>query len=109
MGGVAGGIAKTGSAPIERVKLLIQNQGAMLKSGRLASPYKGIVDCMTRTYQTEGLWSRACPSLSPYLSYARWLTEAIWRSLAWQWHQRHPLLPHASTQLLVQGASELRD
>lgn len=57
MGGVAGGIAKTGSAPIERVKLLIQNQGAMLASGRLSTPYTGIMDCFRRTYATEGLAS----------------------------------------------------
>lgn len=29
----------------------------MLKSGRLATPYKGIVDCATRTYADEGLVS----------------------------------------------------
>ncbi|KZV97645.1 mitochondrial carrier [Exidia glandulosa HHB12029] len=57
MGGVAGAIAKTGSAPIERVKILIQNQGAMIASGRLSSPYGGIIDCFQRTYATEGLWS----------------------------------------------------
>merc|ERR1712014_39772 len=35
----------------------VQNQGAMLKSGRLATPYKGIVDCAVRTYKDEGLVS----------------------------------------------------
>lgn len=55
MGGVAATISKTAAAPIERVKLLIQNQGAMLKSGRLATPYKGIIDCTKRTYASEGL------------------------------------------------------
>lgn len=29
----------------------------MLKSGRLATPYKGIVDCAVRTYKDEGLVS----------------------------------------------------
>lgn len=57
MGGVAGSIAKTGSAPIERVKILIQNQGAMLAAGRLDKPYAGIIDCFQRTYTSEGLWS----------------------------------------------------
>lgn len=37
--------------------LQVQNQGAMLKSGRLATPYKGIVDCAVRTYKDEGLVS----------------------------------------------------
>merc|ERR1711959_186162 len=36
---------------------MVQNQGEMLKSGRLATPYKGIVDCATRTYADEGLVS----------------------------------------------------
>jgi len=42
MGGVSAAVSKTAAAPIERVKLLIQNQDEMLKSGRLATPYKGI-------------------------------------------------------------------
>lgn len=29
----------------------------MLASGRLATPYKGIVDCAVRTYREEGLLS----------------------------------------------------
>jgi len=55
VGGVSAGISKTAAAPIERIKLLVQNQGEMLKSGRLASPYKGIMDCASRTYADEGL------------------------------------------------------
>ncbi|GAA5893237.1 hypothetical protein JCM6882_003920 [Rhodosporidiobolus microsporus] len=50
-------VAKTAAAPIERIKLLVQNQGEMLKSGRLATPYKGIADCAARTYADEGLVS----------------------------------------------------
>lgn len=45
LGGVAAGISKTVAAPIERVKLLVQNQDEMIKSGRLATPYKGTADC----------------------------------------------------------------
>lgn len=56
-GGVAAAISKTGAAPIERVKLLIQNQGAMLASGRLPTPYRGITDAFVRTYQSEGMLS----------------------------------------------------
>lgn len=40
MGGVSAAISKTAAAPIERVKLLLQNQGELVKSGRLAIPYK---------------------------------------------------------------------
>jgi len=57
LGGVAAAISKTAAAPIERVKLLVQNQGEMLKSGRLATPYNGIVDCFTRTVRDEGIIS----------------------------------------------------
>jgi len=42
MGGVSAAVSKTAAAPIERVKLLIQNQDEMMKSGRLSEPYKGI-------------------------------------------------------------------
>ncbi|KAK4700158.1 hypothetical protein P7C70_g6092, partial [Phenoliferia sp. Uapishka_3] len=52
---ISAAVAKTAAAPIERIKLLVQNQGEMLKSGRLATPYKGIADCATRTYADEGL------------------------------------------------------
>lgn len=45
LGGVAAGISKTVAAPIERVKLMVQNQDEMIKAGRLASPYKGTMDC----------------------------------------------------------------
>jgi len=57
MGGVSAAVSKTAAAPIERVKLLIQNQGEMIKQGRLSGPYKGIGDCFVRTYQNEGLAS----------------------------------------------------
>lgn len=57
MGGVSAAVSKTAAAPIERVKLLIQNQDEMLKSGRLATPYKGIGECFTRTVKEEGFIS----------------------------------------------------
>ncbi|WVZ23317.1 hypothetical protein V8G54_001861 [Vigna mungo] len=48
---------QTAAAPIERVKLLIQNQDEMIKSGRLSEPYKGIGDCFARTIKDEGVIS----------------------------------------------------
>ncbi|KIM74914.1 hypothetical protein PILCRDRAFT_693258, partial [Piloderma croceum F 1598] len=57
MGGTAAAISKTAAAPIERVKLLIQNQGAMINAGRLDRPYSGIKDCFKRTYVDEGVKS----------------------------------------------------
>jgi len=59
LGGVSAGVSKTAAAPIERVKLLVQNQAEMLKTGRLATPYGGVVDCFRRTIAEEGfaaLW-----------------------------------------------------
>lgn len=55
MGGVSAAVAKTAAAPIERVKLLIQNQDEMLKQGRLSHKYNGIVDCFRRTAADEGV------------------------------------------------------
>jgi solute carrier family 25 (adenine nucleotide translocator) protein 4/5/6/31 len=59
MGGVSAAVSKTAAAPIERIKLLIQNQDEMIKQGRLSEPYKGIGDCFKRTIAEEGprqLW-----------------------------------------------------
>ena len=56
LSGVAAVISKTAAAPIERVKLLIQNQDEMIKAGRLSEPYKGVIDCTMRTFRTEGTY-----------------------------------------------------
>ena len=55
-GGVSGAVAKTATAPIERVKLLIQTQDANPKiiSGEVAR-YTGIVDCFTRVAAEQGI------------------------------------------------------
>lgn len=50
-------VSKTAAAPIERVKLLIQNQDEMIKQGRLDKPYKGIGECFSRTIKDEGFGS----------------------------------------------------
>ncbi|GAW00413.1 mitochondrial carrier [Lentinula edodes] len=57
MGGVSAAVSKTAAAPIERVKLLVQNQGEMLKQGRLATPYGGVLDAFRRTIADEGVVS----------------------------------------------------
>jgi len=55
LSGAAAIISKTAAAPIERVKLLVQNQDEMLKTGRLSEPYKGVVDCTMKTFKSEGI------------------------------------------------------
>ncbi|GAX73335.1 hypothetical protein CEUSTIGMA_g789.t1 [Chlamydomonas eustigma] len=57
MGGVSAAVSKTAAAPIERIKLLIQNQDEMIKQGRLSEPYKGIGDCFGRVVKEEGMGS----------------------------------------------------
>ena len=82
LSGAAAIISKTAAAPIERIKLLVQNQDEMLKTGRLETPYKGIIDCTSRTYRAEGFLSfwrgglsfmlirncTCCPEVSNYSS-----------------------------------------
>merc|ERR1711868_207387 len=55
LSGIAAGISKTAAAPIERVKLLVQNQDEMIKQGRLDKPYSGVMDCTKRTLAEEGI------------------------------------------------------
>lgn len=56
LGGVSGAIAKTCTAPIERVKLIIQTQDAnpKIKSGEIPR-YTGIGNVFTRVYNEQGL------------------------------------------------------
>jgi len=69
MGGVSAAVSKTAAAPIERVKLLIQNQDEMLKTGRLATPYKGIADCFSRVIKEEGFVSLWRGNLANVIRY----------------------------------------
>ena len=55
LSGAAAVISKTVAAPIERVKLMIQNQDEMLKTGALKEPYKGPIDCFRRVISEEGV------------------------------------------------------
>jgi solute carrier family 25 (adenine nucleotide translocator) protein 4/5/6/31 len=55
LGGVSGAVAKTITAPIERVKLLIQTQDAnpRIRSGEVPR-YTGIVNCFARVGREQG-------------------------------------------------------
>jgi solute carrier family 25 (adenine nucleotide translocator) protein 4/5/6/31 len=54
LGGAAAAISKTIAAPIERVKLLLQNQG---EAAAITKPYTGIVDVFVRVPQEQGIAS----------------------------------------------------
>jgi len=69
MGGVSAAVSKTAAAPIERVKLLIQNQDEMIKSGRLDKPYSGIGDCFGRVIKDEGFGALWRGNLANVLRY----------------------------------------
>jgi len=56
LGGVSGAVSKTLTAPIERVKLLIQTQDAnpRIRSGEVPR-YTGIGNCFSRVYSEQGM------------------------------------------------------
>jgi len=56
LGGFSGAVAKTLTAPIERIKLVVQTQDAnpKIRSGEVPR-YKGIVDCGARIYKEQGM------------------------------------------------------
>jgi solute carrier family 25 (adenine nucleotide translocator) protein 4/5/6/31 len=55
-GGISAAVAKTATAPIERVKLILQTQDSnpRIKSGEVTR-YAGIVDCFRRVRQEQGM------------------------------------------------------
>jgi solute carrier family 25 (adenine nucleotide translocator) protein 4/5/6/31 len=52
LGGIAAAVSKTVAAPIERVKLLLQNQG---ESAAITKQYTGIIDVFVRVPQEQGV------------------------------------------------------
>ena len=54
LGGASAIVFRSAFAPLERVKLLRQCQGEIVKQGRIAEPYDGAIDCIVRTYRNEG-------------------------------------------------------
>ena len=85
-GGISGSVAKTATAPIERVKLLIQTQDANPKiiSGEMPR-YTGIVNCFTRVASEQGVGS-----------FWRGNVANVMRYFPTQVRPRPPALPTAS-------------
>merc|ERR1711872_59383 len=69
LSGVAAVVSKTAAAPIERIKLLVQNQDEMIRQGRLDKPYNGVIDCTMRTIKTEGVYPLWRGNLANCLRY----------------------------------------
>jgi len=71
LGGVAAAISKTTVAPIERVKLLLQNQPELIKQGLISEEekYKGIWDCFKQVVKKEGVLSLWKGNLADVLRY----------------------------------------
>ena len=57
LSGTAAAISKTSAAPIERVKLLLQNQNELIKQQKLGSKFSGVQDCILKTLRNEGITS----------------------------------------------------
>lgn len=53
-GGASGIVAKTVTAPVERIKLILQTQHV---NGQIAIRYLGPIDCMVRIYREQGIIS----------------------------------------------------
>jgi solute carrier family 25 (adenine nucleotide translocator) protein 4/5/6/31 len=66
LGGVAAAVSKTIAAPIERVKLLLQNQG---EQSAITKPYKGIIDVFIRVPREQGIASLWRGNLANVIRY----------------------------------------
>jgi len=54
LSGIAAVTSKTAAAPIERIKLVVQNQSEMIKQGTLEKPFGGVADCGRWIMANEG-------------------------------------------------------
>lgn len=57
MGGASASLSRTITAPVERVKLLIQNQDATAAIRDKHRPYAGAMDCLKRVSREQGVLS----------------------------------------------------
>jgi solute carrier family 25 (adenine nucleotide translocator) protein 4/5/6/31 len=76
---ISGLISKTLLSPIDRVKLLLQCQKVLLDKGVLDTSYKGVLDCISRIYNTEGFLSFWKGNLSDCIRHI--LTQALSQTL----------------------------
>merc|ERR1711976_638615 len=55
--GLSVGLGRTITAPLTRVKLLLQCQNELIKQNRLQTPYTSPINCFKTIYKSEGLLS----------------------------------------------------
>ena len=48
-------IGKSALYPLDRIKLIAQTEGEIVRNGRLLKPYKGYTDIVKRVYKSEGI------------------------------------------------------
>eukprot|EP01117_Protostelium_nocturnum_P015920 TRINITY_DN6204_c2_g1_i1.p1 TRINITY_DN6204_c2_g1~~TRINITY_DN6204_c2_g1_i1.p1 ORF type:complete len:307 (+),score=72.37 TRINITY_DN6204_c2_g1_i1:8-928(+) len=69
LGGISAAFSTTLFAPLERMKIVLQSQGEMVKTGRLNSRYNGVVDCGRRLYNNEGFIALFRGNLAKVMGY----------------------------------------
>ena len=57
LSGLAALLSKTTAAPIERIKIILQNQQELIKQGIIEIPYSGIGNCTIRVFKKDGFLS----------------------------------------------------
>ena len=82
-------LGRTLLAPLDRVKVLLQCQPALIQQGRLTESYKGFYDCISKITQNEGvlsLWRGNLLNILRYILAQPFNTElkkVVQISLAW--------------------------
>ena len=56
-GALSSAVVKSGAAPLERVKLLLQTQNINAQMKLAGKRYSGVFDCVTQVYRTQGIIS----------------------------------------------------
>eukprot|EP01084_Bolivina_argentea_P082519 149409_1 len=69
LSGIAAVTSKTAAAPLERIKLLIQNEMEIIKSERLTTTYASPMDCFKKILHEEGVLSLWRGNLANCLRY----------------------------------------
>lgn len=92
LSGIAATVSKTASAPIERIKMVVQNQDEMIRKGTLEKKFTGIVDCAKWIQTNEGFAAFWKSNLTNCIRY--FPTQALNFSFKGQIKKISALAPH---------------